>query len=162
MEKRFRDERTQWKARLEAISSEREGVLLSGRETFEEKSVQIQQLEEQLRSQAVAHENRRRELVHQATLKSRTLQDVIRHIEQELVSAEELLPRELKERDTVIEGLKGELAALQDKYQRTLARFERARSLTLERRGHEKEESLKKALSAAQEEWAKKLSWPRF
>jgi chromosome segregation ATPase len=47
------------------------------------------------------------------------------------------------------------LAAAQAKHQRTLARFDRALA-TLERRGREKEETLRNSLRAAQEEWAKK------
>ena len=137
METRLRDDRAQWKARISSLASEREGVLQSGRGTFEEKSKQIEQLEEQVRAQAVAHETRRREIVHQATLKSRTLQDIIHQIEQELKSSQELLPQQIQEREATIAKLQENLAAAQVKHERTLARFERALA-TLERRGRKK------------------------
>jgi hypothetical protein len=155
LEARYRDSRAQWKAQLGALTSEREGVIQSGRETFEEKTRTIEQLEEQIRNQTVAHEARRRELVHQATLKTRTLQDIVKQIEAELKSAEELLPRELQKREAAIAKLQETLAAAQASHQRTLARFDRALA-TLERRGRQKEETLQNQLRGAQEEWAKK------
>ena len=155
METRFRQERAERKARLAALVSEKEGVVLSGREAFEEKSRQIEQLEEHIRHQTVAHETRRRDLVHQATLKARTLQDILKQIQHEFETSQELLPQQLQDREAAILTLQENLAAAQVQHQRTLSRYGRALA-TLEHRGRQKEETLKNLLREAQEEWAKK------
>jgi len=72
-------------------------------------------------------------------------------------TTEELLPQQLKERETAIAGLQETLAAAQEKHQQTVARFDRALK-TLDRRAHQREETLRQALQAVQEEWAKKIA----
>src|SRR5258708_504435 len=128
-----------------------------GKEAVGHKALQIEQLEEQVREQAVAYEARRRDVIHQATLKARTLQDIIQQVQTELKKSQERFPQELRAREETIVHLNQELAQQQARHQQILARYDRAQA-TLARRGHQKETSLHAQLEALKEEWAKKIA----
>lgn len=156
-ERVFQETRARWKAELEGLRSEREGYVQSSQQALEDKTRQIEQLEEQLRAQAVAHEARRRDLIHSATLKTRTIQDIIQQVQTELQTSQANFPQEMKAREETLARLHQELEAVQAAQQQAVARLERA-TATLRRRGQQKDESLRHELAAAKEEWSKRLA----
>src|SRR5258708_35620472 len=133
------------------MASQQEAVVLESQETLDAKSVQVEQLENQLRQSALAHETRKRELIHNATLKSRTLQDMLRQLESELKTVRESAPLELKAKEDELLQLNQQLATEQARHQKIVARYDRALQ-TLARRGHQKEELLRTQLETVKEE----------
>src|SRR5262249_7404933 len=109
-EHRFREERARFKAQFDGLMSEQEAAGGSGKEAVSEKVIQIEQLEEQLRQQAVAHETRKRELIHAATQKSRTLQDMLQQLEAELKAARAQFPQDLKAKENAMAEMNQRLA----------------------------------------------------
>src|SRR5205823_3820319 len=98
LEARFREERARLRAQIDGLKSEDQAVAAGGKETLSEKAIQVEHLEEQLRQMAVAHETRKREILHAATQKSRTLQDMLHQLEAELKAAREAFPQDLRAR----------------------------------------------------------------
>jgi len=96
-------------------------------------------------------------LIHQATVKARTLQDIIQQIQAEHKTSQERYPQDMRAREEILAQLSQELAHQQARHQQLLARYDRALN-TLARRGKQKEEGLRSTLAALQEEWAKKIA----
>jgi hypothetical protein len=154
---KFREERARLKAQAETLTSEQAAVIAASQETLQEKAIQVEQLEEQVRQHAVAHESRKRELIHGATIKSRTLQDILQQLEAELKASREAFPQELRAKEDKLTQLTQQLSAEQARGQQLMARYDRAMS-TLARRGQQKQSALQSQLAKLKEESAKKLA----
>ncbi len=157
LEIKFREEKIRMKAQLESLVSSQEAVVIEAKTALGDKAIQVEHLEEQIRQQAVAHETKKRDLIHSATMKSRTLQDILQQIETEMKAAREAYPREQKAKEEQIAVMTEQLAAEQARHQRMLSRYDRAMQ-TLTRRGHVREEASRVELARLKEEGAKKLA----
>lgn len=157
LEIKFREEKARLRAQIESLVSSQEAVAAEAKTVLGDKAIQIEHQEEQIRQLAVAHETKKRELVHNATIKSRTLQDILHQIETELKTARETYPREQKAKEDQIALMTEQLAAEQARHQRMVARYDRAMH-TLTRRGHTRQEELQTQLARLKDEGAKKLA----
>jgi len=157
LEVRFRQERAQWKAKLEGRRTERNALAQTSEETIAEKARLTAQLEEQFHQQTLAFEARKRELIHAATLKARTLQDLLRQAESELQNVRESFPLDLKHKEETLARLNHELSDVQARHAQAMARYDRALS-TLARRSKKHEEALHSDLVRVKEESAAKIA----
>jgi hypothetical protein len=154
---KFRDERGEWKNRIEALRHERDTFEQAARTAVKEKTALLTMLEEQQHQQAIAYEAKRNELIHTATVKARTLSELAQQADIDLKEARLRLPLDLKEKEEAMTALNQTLAEDQARQAQRMARLDRALA-TLARRGKQKEEQLRASLQKTKEDWTAKIA----